>query len=545
MFRSNTSIIRQRYKLLLFLTCALILFPISSAIFASEAAVITVGSAVAEPGQRVTIPVTIESNPGIMNIRLNIEYDATRLRIDSVDSVVRGTALGRLSFVGVDESTFRNNPFTVMRQGTLNDTSTGVLIYVEFTILENAPAGEAAVTAIVGDRDAFRHDTVNRSMIPITVSASSGGVTVLGEEHEIVTQPTPTPTPSPAPTPEITPTPFPSPTPTPEATPSPTPDVPLPSPEPTTTPESTPPPATPAPTPSAPSGWQIITPQPVYVPTLPPTLQAIVNENFVFTAEIYDTDENESARVLLSVPFEKQAGTMLEILVAYLITEDGETELIIPSLYDAENSVMRLIGYTGEFYMVASNHVFFADVSSERWYHRAITFVAARELFSGVGNNLFAPSSTTTRGMFITVLSRLGGVNTSAFDDSPFADVDIDEWYGRAISWAAMEGIICDSILGGTMDTFRPYAYITREEMAVIFANYLSARDFPLIYLDVPLFYDINEASPWAREAIQSMRTHAIISGVGGNLYNPQGQATRAEVAQIFTNLVRAVVGLS
>jgi hypothetical protein len=196
--------------------------------------------------------------------------------------------------------------------------------------------------------------------------------------------------------------------------------------------------------------------------------------------------------------------------------------------------------------MVTSNHFSFADVPTEQWYYRAVTFVAARELFSGIGNNLFAPSSTMTRGMFVTVLSRLDGADVSQFDESPFLDVDIDNWYGQAIAWAAMDGVLDGGILPvDSHDTFQPYAYITREEMAVIFANYLSTRDFPLVELDVPLFYDLDHASPWARDAIQSMRTHSIISGVGGNLYNPQGEATRAEVAQIFTNLVRAIVGLS
>jgi hypothetical protein len=256
--------------------------------------------------------------------------------------------------------------------------------------------------------------------------------------------------------------------------------------------------------------------------------------------------ENGGERVLMSVPFERRDNSMLEALVAFRISTEDESELIITSLYDEATSEVRLIGYTGELYMVAPNTISFADVAPGAWYNRAVTFVAARELFSGVGNNMYAPQSTMTRAMFVAVLSRLDGVNSANYVASPFSDVGIGTWYGPSIAWAFSEGIIDEGILhGSAAGEFRPSDEITREEMAVIFANYLALRDFPLVSLNVPQFYDLNEANPWSRVAIQEMRQHAIITGVGGNRYNPQHFATRAEVAQIFTNLVRAIVGLS
>jgi hypothetical protein len=119
--------------------------------------------------------------------------------------------------------------------------------------------------------------------------------------------------------------------------------------------------------------------------------------------------------------------------------------------------------------------------------------------------------------------------------------VNINGGYGTSIAWAVFEGVICSGILGETRNMFRPMAYITREEMAVIFANYLENRNFPLQQSDVSVFYDLYRANPWATEAIQTMRRYGIIHGVGGNKYNPQANATRAEVAQIFANLVGAV----
>ena len=137
--------------------------------------------------------------------------------------------------------------------------------------------------------------------------------------------------------------------------------------------------------------------------------------------------------------------------------------------------------------------------------------------------------------MFITALSNLDAADLSAYEVSPFPDVDIEDWYGKPITWAKSEGILHSG---------RPNDNITREEMAVIFANYLSVRDFPIVEKDVLQFADLNEASYFAQDSIQLMRRQSIIQGDGDNKYNPQAYASRAEVAQIFANSVKAVTGL-
>jgi len=184
----------------------------------------------------------------------------------------------------------------------------------------------------------------------------------------------------------------------------------------------------------------------------------------------------------------------------------------------------------------------FADISADGWYYDAVAFVAARGLFEGVGDNLFAPQANMTRAMFITVLARLDGINLQPFDYSPFWDVAINRWYGPAIAWALMAGIIGQD--AANPGAFRPDDNITREDMAVFIANYLANNDFPLAAADVSQFYDILDAAPHARPAILAMRRYSIIHGMGDNTYYPRGLATRAQVATIFRNLVNAVVGL-
>ena len=614
-------------KLLIFTSClicaaALSLFFIQTT-FAAQSASISVGQITAEPGDHIVVPITLESNPGMATLLLSIEYDSSRLRIANQNEVSRGSALNRLSFVGPDGTTYRNNPFRVMWFGTTNDRTTGVLLNIGFTVLDNAAAGEAVVSVSVGSQDA-----ANLTGEIITVQQVPGGINVLGDgtgtPYPVVTpspsptpgpgRPGPTPIPSPTPGPgQPGPTPTPSPTPgpgqpgpipTPGPSPVPSPEVPeipvipspLPSPHPYPLPSPTPPAQTlppvppesfptPEPTPVPPqipglpggsrdtSRWNAVVPRQVPPSELPANIQTLTDGSPVFIAGPVESDPNddmiselvpgpgpgplsepisELMSILVTIPYTRGTDIIAETLLAYHIRPTGEMELVILSLYDESQSVIRLIGYRDEFYIVSSNLVTFADVSPAAWYHRAVTFVAARGLFAGVSYNQFAPHTTLTRGMFITVLSNLDGIDLedidgSLYTHSPFDDVNIGEWYGPPISWAYQAGIIEPGMLLGSPSAFRPHDNITREEMAVIFANYMAIRDFPLNLneINAPEFYDMDQASPWAREAIRTMRGHSIISGVGDNLYNPQGEATRAEAAQIFTNLIRAIVGLS
>jgi len=230
----------------------------------------------------------------------------------------------------------------------------------------------------------------------------------------------------------------------------------------------------------------------------------------------------------MSVLHNPASSILPEALVAYRIV-DGVSELVIASAFS--NSRMWLLGYIGETYMIAQNYVRFSDVDASGWYYRAIKFAAARELFAGMGDGRFEPSASMTRAMFITVLSRLDDADIAAGGS----------WYSGAISWALAEGIIPSNMLNG--NDFNSHQNITREEMAAIIAGYLGQRDFPIRAAAAPAFYDIGEADLWARSAINAMRRYQIIAGMGDNTFNPKGEATRAEVSQIFSNLVRAILG--
>ena len=526
--------------------------PATFTVAASEFLTVAVGQVDAQPGQAVTVSFVIESNPGISSLLLAINYDETRLSINSPASVRPGQTLLGFMYVGPDENTIRQNPFRAVWAGAFNNEYTGIVLNIEFTVLETAPSG----LAVIGVEIEYASDV---NIVPVPTRTVAGGINIL----------TPGVTTPPTQTLPIDDTEVPGQTPPPGEVIEPTP-VPTPPPD-STIPEQTPPPVSPEPTPptQAPP-INIVTPPTqnhppiIVVPGSPPSQGVVatpVEPEYYFPSESEQQvdittveygvglgDANELEQRLLQ-RLGIQVGNPYNIspvfFVAYLVLEDSN-EVIQKSMYDAEHGVMRLLGFDDDLYKVYINRVDFDDVSPNAWYFDAISLVAARRIFVGVGENTFAPDSPMTKAMFITALARLDDFNPAAYDASPFTDVSIDSWYGTSISWAFNAGIINDGILHGNQPgTFRPNDNITREQMAVIIANYLSANNFPLNPLeDVPVFADIDLAGYWAQDSIQAMRRYSIVSGVGNNLYNPSGESTRAEVAQIFSNLIAAILGL-
>ncbi len=174
----------------------------------------------------------------------------------------------------------------------------------------------------------------------------------------------------------------------------------------------------------------------------------------------------------------------------------------------------------------------FTDVPANHWAVAAIQYVYDNGLMTGISANEFAPEATTTRAMIVSILARLEGV-TSA-EAAGFTDVS-DEWYATAVNWAANVGVVN----GYEDNTFRPNQPITREQLATILMNYaaykgedVSARADLSNYTDQP--------SAWATETMQWAVAEGLISGVTNTQLQPQGNATRAQVAAILQRFLEA-----
>ena len=169
----------------------------------------------------------------------------------------------------------------------------------------------------------------------------------------------------------------------------------------------------------------------------------------------------------------------------------------------------------------------FIDVAPNAWYKDAVQYAYDSGLMTGVSANEFAPEATTTRAMIVSILARLEGVTTA--EAAGFADVDDNDWYATAVNWAANVGVVN----GYEDNTFQPNTAITREQLAAILMNYAAYKGEDVSNrADLTSYTD--QPSTWAEEAISWSVAEGLLTGVTADTLQPQGAATRAQVAAIL-----------
>jgi len=178
----------------------------------------------------------------------------------------------------------------------------------------------------------------------------------------------------------------------------------------------------------------------------------------------------------------------------------------------------------------------FVDVADDADYIDAIEFVYENGLFKGISDTEFAPEVTMTRGMFVTVLGRLAGVDALYYAGTSFDDVVAGEWYAPYVEWAAEAGIV----LGYGDGKFGVNDQITVEQAVVILARYAEyAGIYETADLSLEMFADAASVSEWALEAMTWAVENGIYTGEYGILA-PQALAPRALIAEMLYSGVNA-----
>ena len=169
----------------------------------------------------------------------------------------------------------------------------------------------------------------------------------------------------------------------------------------------------------------------------------------------------------------------------------------------------------------------FSDVEPGSWYEDAVRYAVERELFQGVGGGRFAPGEPMTRAMFMTVLARLDGEDTTPY-------LYGETWDLKGRRWAVTNHI---------SDGLNYAQPISLEELATMLYRYAqfrygatAAHGYHLASMP-----DGNAVSSWAAEGANWAVDQGILIGDENRLLNPQLAATRAQVAII---LQRFLTGL-
>ena len=176
----------------------------------------------------------------------------------------------------------------------------------------------------------------------------------------------------------------------------------------------------------------------------------------------------------------------------------------------------------------------FTDVSEKDWFYGDVMFVYENGLILGTSKTLFSPHGTATRGMMATILWRMEGSPAPKGKNS-FTDVEAGKWYADAITWTAENGIFA----GYGKDKFGPDDPITREQLAAIFYRYADYKGYDLTVKGNPdTFKDADKITDYAKTAMQWAVGSGLVKGKSGNLLDPQGTATRAEIAAMLHRFI-------
>ena len=174
----------------------------------------------------------------------------------------------------------------------------------------------------------------------------------------------------------------------------------------------------------------------------------------------------------------------------------------------------------------------FLDVNENDWYYNSVNYVFDNGILSGVSDNEFAPNADMDRGMIVTALWRMDGRKQA--EAVIFADVAADAYYAGAVAWAAANDIVS----GVSDNTFAPGAGVTREQMATIMYRYAYSKNLVANEpYNLNQFGDNSQISSWARGSVAWAVGAGLIAGKDGGILDPQGGATRAEVATVLMRL--------
>lgn len=165
------------------------------------------------------------------------------------------------------------------------------------------------------------------------------------------------------------------------------------------------------------------------------------------------------------------------------------------------------------------------DIAPDQWYYSAVEYGLARGWFTGMEDGRFGPDEHLNRAQLAQVLWTMGGCPEA--EGSRFSDVDVDDWFYRAVSWCQQEGLIS----GYYDNTFSPGTPLTREQLASILHRYARYSGSSLRFdADLSQYDDQDRISSWAYDSMRWAVSSRLLTADGQSL-RPTDTVTRAELA--------------
>jgi len=255
--------------------------------------------------------------------------------------------------------------------------------------------------------------------------------------------------------------------------------------------------------------------------------------------------DNSSNPVELNVPGEYSVRTTAtfyesQVFLAKLDTSYGDASYLPTRFSKAGNYTIIRAKAVGSQVLAAYLSIRkFSDMSTH-WSRDAVSELATKNIIDSSYGTNFKPEQKITRAEFAVMLSRGLGLQGNREGAQGFRDVQSSTQIGDYIGAAAKAGIITGNVDG----TFRPNANITREQMAIMMIRAMEYTNNPVTLNGtsasvLATFKDKNkiQGDEFVAKAFQA----GIVQGVSAGVFQPQGNATRAQAAVMLKRMLNKV----
>lgn len=169
----------------------------------------------------------------------------------------------------------------------------------------------------------------------------------------------------------------------------------------------------------------------------------------------------------------------------------------------------------------------FDDIEGVEWAIEAIVALADKGIINGKAERIFDPNASITREEFVKILTLACGYSDKA-EKNYFEDVNKNDWFVGVVN-SAYEHKLVSGIGNGKFGVGQP---ISRQDMAVMIYNALKAKGKSALESDV-VFEDATLISDYAKEAVDTLCEKGVMNGISDKLFDPLGNATRAQAAKV------------
>ncbi|MEV5026782.1 glycosyl hydrolase [Paenibacillus sp. LPE1-1-1.1] len=241
-----------------------------------------------------------------------------------------------------------------------------------------------------------------------------------------------------------------------------------------------------------------------------------------------------STYVTRTISLERQTdGSMTAVVVD---PDTGEMSFV-PAVFDTKDgkTVVTIKRNGNSIYTVAEINKTFNDLEGH-WARTDIERLTNKLVIDGIDDSRFAPHQSVTRAEFAAMLARALGLAPNTAEAGRYTDVQAEDWFAGAVGGAVQAGLV----RGYSDGTFRPDAFITREQLAVM-VNRAAAFAGQTTSPSSEVFTRLSDSrliGSWAKDAVSGALDMGLMQGLPNGRFAPSETSDRAQAATVINRLL-------